>query len=44
MRIDNRIFESYTVEFNSPLTDEDWEELEDIEYIVNYYVMWLFWT
>ena len=32
MRIDNRIFESYTVEFNSPLTDEDWEELEDVDF------------
>lgn len=32
MRIDNRVFESYTVEFNSPLTDEDWEKLEDVDF------------
>lgn len=32
MLIDNRIFDSYTVEFSSPLTDEDWEKLEDVDF------------
>lgn len=32
MLIDNRVFEPYTMEFNSPLTDEDWEKLEDVDF------------
>lgn len=32
MLIDNRVFDSYTMEFNSPLTDEDWEKLEDVDF------------
>ena len=32
MLIDNRVFEPYTIEFNNPLTDEDWEKLEDVDF------------
>jgi len=32
MQIDNRIFEPYTMEFNSPLTDEDWEKIADVDF------------
>ena len=32
MLIDNRVFETYTAEFNHPFTDEDWEKLEDVDF------------
>lgn len=32
MLIDNRVFEPYTIELNSPLTDEQWDILDDVDF------------
>lgn len=32
MLIDDRVFEPYTIELNNPLTDEQWDILEDVDF------------
>lgn len=32
MLLDNRVFEPYTMELNNPLTDEQWDILEDVDF------------
>ena len=32
MLIDNKVFEPYTIELNNPLTDEQWDILDDVDF------------